>query len=104
VGDVSTISRPSELEAILAEELYRPHRRGLALDLAYILGTRFGEEFERWEDVNQSATPSAKVRYFVRSWESFFGDSATPGALIEALHSVKPKPQDMIDKISQICL
>ena len=36
---------------------------GLALDLAYILGTRFGEEFERWEDANQSATPSAKVDF-----------------------------------------
>ena len=28
VGDASTISRPSDLEAILTEELYRPHRRG----------------------------------------------------------------------------
>ena len=38
---------------------------GLALDLAYILGKRFGEELEQWEDANQSATTSAKVDFYL---------------------------------------
>ena len=45
-----------------------------------------------------------KVRHFVRTWESNFGDSATPQVLLAALEKVKPKPQDIIDRISKNCL
>ena len=45
------------------------------------------------------------MRHFVRTWESNFGDSATPQAMIEALQKVKPlKPQDIIERISNNCL
>ena len=140
VGDASTISRPSDLEAILAEELYRPHRRGndlnsrldiiMSLSLQvwlWIWRTFLAKGLEksssggrkqtnqrlqapRWISIKPltylswSNLTILKVRYFMRSWESFLGDSATPRALIEALKRVKPKPQDMIDKISQQCV
>lgn len=44
-----------------------------------------------------------KVRHFVRTWESSFGESATPDAMIEALKKVRPKPQDIIEKIAENC-
>ena len=94
----------------------------MAVDLAYALSNTFGEQFESWQKVNQTSSPSSKVdlfsqflelptvdflevRHFVRTWESTFGDSATPQAMIDALQNVKPlKPQDIIDRISQNCL
>ena len=92
----------------------------LALDLAYTLGNTFGEKFQSWLRDNQTSSPNAKVsffqifelsakkcskvRQFVRTWESSFGEFATPQAMIEALQRVKPKPQDIIDKISKHCL
>ena len=91
------------------------------MDLAYALSNTFGEQFESWQKVNQTSSPSSKVelfsqffelstddflevRHFVRTWESTFGDSATPQAMIEALQEVKQKPQDIIERISQNCL
>ena len=91
------------------------------MNLAYALSKQFGEQFESWQKANQTLSPSTKVdlfsqflelstinflevRHFVRTWESTFGDSATPQAMIEALQEVKEKPQDIIERISQNCL
>ena len=140
MGDPNTISKPSELEAILEEELYRPHRRGnasnsrleiitsLSLQVwLWIWRTFLAKGLEksssggriqtnqllqapRWISIKSLTNLSwdnltiLKVRHFMRSWESLFGNSATPRALIEALNRVKPKPQDMIDEISQKCV
>ena len=95
----------------------------MAIDLAYTLGNTFGEQFDSWQKKNQASSANAKVdffqifyhytretlmvlkvRHFVRTWESNFGDSATPQAMIEALQKVKPKHQDIIDRISKNCL
>ena len=92
----------------------------LALDLAYTLANTFGEHFESWLRANQTSSANTKVeffqtssslskkclqvRQFVRAWESSFGEAATPQAMVEALQRVKPKPQDIIDKISKNCL
>ena len=37
--------------------------------------------------------------FFMRSWESGMGDSATPEAMVEALCKTEPKFQDIIDRI-----
>ena len=93
----------------------------LTLELAYALGNTFGEQFDSWQDTHQKASTNAKVeffqifelsvkdffqvRHFVRTWESHFGESATPQAMIEALQKAKPKSQDIIDQInSKYCL
>ena len=44
-----------------------------------------------------------KVRHFVRAWESSFDESAMLDAMIEALKKVKPKHQDIIEKIAKNC-
>ena len=95
----------------------------MAIDLAYALGNKFGEQFDSWQKKNQTSSANAKVKFFqifehytretlmvlkvrqfLRTWESNYGDSATPQAMTKALQKIKPKHQDIIDKISKNCL